>query len=315
MAAMLTKWQNSISPELFGGLLILASMSLLGLSDNVFYYLEPHMGLGQFHATRSLICLILLVPFAALTGAKLLPYRWKPVIARTVLLSSAMFLYFGSLPIMTVAEAAAGLFTSPIFVLIFTSVIYKERIGIRRILAVFIGTIGVLFVLRPDQTGFHILQTMPVAAGALYALASITTRRWCADEPPLSLVAVFFFVLGLSGAFATTILEIRPVSEALFETAPFFFRGWMAIDLAIFGWGSLQAFLTVIAIALLTRGYQVAETSYMAVFEYSLLVFAALWTFILFGESLALTSIIGFVLIAGAGVIVSRALPAKQQDA
>ena len=310
---MIAKIQQSLSPELFGGVMILSSMAILGLSDNVFYYLEPYMGLGQFHAMRSSICLLLLVPFAFMTGAKLLPTHWKPVMARTILLSAAMFLYFGSLPIMSVAEAAAGLFTSPIFVLVFTNLIYKERIGIRRILAVAIGTIGVLFVLRPDQSGFHILQMMPIAAGALYALASMTTRRWCADEPPLSLVANFFLVLGLAGAFATTILDLRPVSESLFEMAPFFFRGWMAIDSVTIGWALVQGFMTLIAIALLTRGYQVAETSYLAVFEYSLLVFAALWTFALFGKSLALTSIIGFVLIAAAGVIIARALPAKEQ--
>ena len=154
---------------------------------------------------------------------------------------------------------------------------------------------------------------MPIAAGALYALASMTTRRWCADEPPLSLVANFFLVLGLAGAVATTFLDLRPVSESLFEIAPFFFRGWMAIDSVTMGWALVQGFMTLIAIALLTRGYQVAETSYLAVFEYSLLVFAALWTFALFGKSLALTSIIGFVLIAAAGVIIARALPAKEQ--
>ena len=307
---MLANWRNSLSLELYGGLMILAAMSILGLSDNIFYYLEPYMGLGQFHAMRSMICILLLVPYAYLMGAKLLPHRWTPVMGRTVLQSASMFLYFGSLPIMSVAEAAAGLFTSPIFVLIFTSIIYKERIGIRRIMAVVIGTIGVLFVLRPDQSGFHIMQIMPVAAGALYALASITTRRWCADEPPLSVVAVFFAVIGLAGAFATTILDITPVSDALFQAAPFFFRGWMAFDVTVWAWLALQSFLTVIAIALLTRGYQIAETSYMAVFEYSLLIFAALWTYLLFGTGLAVTSLIGFALIATAGIVISRALPA-----
>ena len=306
--------QNKISMELYGGLMILSAMAILGLSDNLFYYLEPYMGLGQFHALRSLVCILFLVPFAYLTNTALLPVSWAPVMGRTVLQTISMFLYFGSLPIMSVAEAAAGLFTSPIFVLIFTSLIYKEKIGMRRIMAVVVGTAGVLFVLRPDQSGFHIMQTMPVAAGAFYALASITTRRWCADEPPLSIVAVFFATIGLVGAIATTMLDIVPVSETLYETAPFFFRGWMALDLVTWGWLLVQAFMTVIAIALLTRGYQVAETSYMAVFEYSLLIFAAFWTYLLFGQSLALTSVIGFMLIAGAGIIISRALPATDNS-
>lgn len=82
-------------------------------------------------------------------------------------------------------------------------------------------------------------------------------------------------------------------------------------------WMIIQAFLSLVAIVMLTRGYQVAETSYMAVFEYSLLIFAAFWTYLLFGEALAITSMIGFVFIAGAGIIISRALPNQpaQKDA
>ena len=76
-------------------------------------------------------------------------------------------------------------------------------------------------------------------------------------------------------------------------------------------WMAVQAALSVIAIAFLTRAYQVAETSYLAVFEYSLLISAALWTYMLFGKSLAVTSIIGFIFIAAAGIIISRALPSS----
>ena len=310
---MLAKLQQT-APELYGGLMILLAMAILGLSDNLFYYLEPYMGLGQFHASRSFGSILMLVPFAYFTGVQLMPHRWRPVLGRTILQTISMFLYFGSLTLMSVAEAAAGLFTSPIFVLIFTSLIYREHIGIRRILAVVIGTIGVFFVLRPDQAGFHISQTMPVAAGAFYALASMTTRRWCADEPPLAIVSAFLVVIGGTGALMTTLLDLQPVSQSLYDSAPFFFRGWMMIGLETWGWVIIQALMTLIAIALLTRGYQVAETSYMAVFEYSLLIFAAFWTFLLFGETLALTSVIGFFLIAGAGVIIARALPEVKTD-
>ena len=62
---MIAKIQQSLSPELFGGVMILSSMAILGLSDNVFYYLEPYMGLGQFHAMRSSIWPFYLSNFCA----------------------------------------------------------------------------------------------------------------------------------------------------------------------------------------------------------------------------------------------------------
>ena len=80
------------------------------------------------------------------------------------------------------------------------------------------------------------------------------------------------------------------------------------MSLPVWGWTALQAAMTLVAIAFLTRAYQVAETSYLAVFEYSLLIFAAGWTYMLFGDTLAASSVGGFVLIAAAGYVISRAL-------
>ena len=60
------------SSELFGGLLILASMAILGLSDNLFYFTQDVMGLGQFHALRAFLSILLLVPFAFVMKIELL---------------------------------------------------------------------------------------------------------------------------------------------------------------------------------------------------------------------------------------------------
>lgn len=295
--------------ELFGGLLILASMAILGLSDNLFYFTQDAMGLGQFHALRAFLSILLLVPFAMMMKISLRPLRWRQTLMRTVLITIAMILYFGSLPIMSVAEAAAGLFTSPIFVLLFTALIYKEAIGWRRITAVAIGTLGVIIVLRPGGNGFQLLQLMPVAAGAFYALSSMVTRRWCADENPITMVCVYQLLIGSIGGVSAYYFGIMPVSDSLFETAPFFFTSWQPMAFMTWVWMGLQAFLSVIALVLLTKGYQSADTSYVAIFEYSLLIFASIWTYILWGTNLPFSSFIGFAMIAISGVIISRALP------
>ena len=305
---------KSVSNELFGGLLILASMAILGLSDNLFYFTQDVMGLGQFHALRAFLSILLLVPFALLMNISLRPLRWRQTLARTVLITIAMILYFGSLPIMSVAEAAAGLFTSPIFVLLFTAILYKEAIGWRRISAVAIGTIGVIIVLRPGSNGFQLLQLMPVAAGAFYALSSMVTRRWCADENPITMVCIYQLLIGSIGGASAYYFGIMPVSDSLFETAPFFFTSWQPMDFMAWFWMFLQALLSVIALVLLTKGYQSADTSYVAIFEYSLLIFASIWTYILWGSNLPFSSFVGFAMIAISGVIISRALPKMEAE-
>ena len=65
-----------------------------------------------------------------------------------------------------------------------------------------------------------------------------------------------------------------------------------------------QAFVSVIGVALITRGYQVAEASYVSVFEYAFLLSAGFWGYMLFGEMLDLTAIIGVSFIVLSGTII-----------
>ena len=223
--------------------------------------------------------------FALLMNISLRPLRWRQTLARTVRIYHCDDSVFWLSANHVCNEAAAGLFTSPIFVLLFTAILYKEAIGWRRISAVAIGTIGVIIVLRPGSNGFQLLQLMPVAAGAFYALSSMVTRRWCADENPITMVCIYQLLIGSIGGASAYYFGIMPVSDSLFETAPFFFTGWQPMDFMAWFWMFLQALLSVIALVLLTKGYQSADTSYVAIFEYSLLIFASIWTYMGYGEA------------------------------
>ena len=59
-------------------------------------------------------------------------------------------------------------------------------------------------------------------------------------------------------------------------------------------------------VALLTRGYQVAEVSFVTVFEFSFLVFAAFWAWALWGVTLDLRGVLGIGAIVLSGVIITQ---------
>ena len=122
-----------------------------------------------------------------------------------------MLLYFGSLPMMPIAQVGAALFTAPIWVLIFAAVLFGRPIGPRRLVAVGLGFAGVLVMLRPDPANLSLVTLMPVAAGALYGLANLLTREWCAEEPVGALLAGFFGAMGLAGALALALLAVAPL--------------------------------------------------------------------------------------------------------
>lgn len=284
--------------------MIVAGMSVIGVADNFVRVFAEDAGLWQFHFMRALVAAPVILTLGRVLGWRLRPRRPAAALARTGLLAASMLLYFGSLPMAPVAQVAAGLFTSPIWVLLFSALLLGERIGPRRIAAVAVGFAGVLLVLRPWRAEFDLWSLAPVAAGMLYASAMLVTRRRCAEEPAMGLNLLFFLALGLAGAAGLAALELWPAPAAAGEAA-FFFTPWRW-PLSAEAWAVLiaQAFGSILGMFLLTRGYQSAETSFMALFDYAFLLTAGATGWLVFGDQLDAAALVGMAFIVGAGAFV-----------
>ena len=182
------RWLKNTSSENRGAVLLVLGVSIFGFADNLTLAVSDQVGVGQFHFSRSTIALIIVAFFSRFLGYSLRPILWRPLLIRTALMVFAMLLYFSIMPMMPMAVAGAGLFTSPIFVLLFSSLLFKEKIGGRQIFAVFFGSIGVLLILQPGLEGFSIYQLLPVLSGASYALGSIITYRYLSNESPMAIL-------------------------------------------------------------------------------------------------------------------------------
>lgn len=281
--------------------MIVGGMVLIGFIDNFVQVFADFAGLWQFHLLRSAIAIPTIFAVAMIAGFRLRPTNWGGAMLRTVLIAASMLLYFGSLPMAPIAQVGAGIFTSPIWVLVFSTLLFRTPIGPRRIIAVAIGFSGAMLILRPWESGFTIWAIAPIIAGALYALAMIATRRYCADEPTLGLNLLFFATLGLSGAIGAGVLQMTPQPDLAAEAA-FFFREWVwPLPLTAWALLAMQAFGSIIAVLMLTKGYQSAETSLVIPFEYTFLISASVTAWVIFGERIDQTTLIGMVLIVGAG--------------
>lgn len=311
-AFFLRVW-SGLSAEHQSAVLLVTGISILGLSDNFVPFVSDKIGLGQFHFMRSALALICVFGLAVLSSQNLRLISWPAVMLRTALLASSMALYFAVLSFLPVAIAGAGLFTSPIFVLLFSVLLFGLKPGWRRVLAVLTGSAGVWLVLRPDSLGFHPLQFLPVLAGAFYALSSIATKRLCADENPLALVAVYFAVLGAAGLI-WAVLAPAFISGPVPPEAAFIVKGLVWADAFICFWVGLMAVLTVLSIWMLARAYQIAETSYAVVYEYSYLISAGLVGIWLWQAQFSLSSLGGMALIVLSGLIITAATRQRSKN-
>jgi drug/metabolite transporter (DMT)-like permease len=295
---------EKFTPATRGAILLVSGISIFGFSDNLTMLVSDQVGVGQFHFSRSLMAIFMVVGLGRVFGLSVIPKYWKPILIRTFFMVTSMLLYFGVMPMMPIAEAGAGLFTSPIFVLIFSAIFFKERIGWRRIAAVVIGSCGVLLVLQPGADGFSFYQIMPMMAGACYALGSIITYRYLREESSLAILMSFIVSIGLCGFLITTLLTLFPVAADLVEQAPFLFKGWQSVDGLFWLWMLIIAALATSALSLMTRAYQLTQTSYAAIFEYAYLISVGLFSWLFWGMVPNHLSAVGILLIVFSGVII-----------
>ncbi|GAA6165916.1 DMT family transporter [Pelagimonas sp. KU-00592-HH] len=279
---------------------MLSAMCIIGFIDNFVTVISQSLGLWQLHAMRSTFMAPLLVVMSLLGLGVMRPENWRPVLARAVVLSTSMMLYFGSLGLMPIAQALAGLFTSPIFVLLINVLVMGQRIGRWRILAVFAGFAGILLVLQPGGDGFSLWMVMPVAAGFFYAISAIATRSWCAGESALSLLTMNMLVLGVIGGVMSVVL-----TSSGWAGDTFLSRGWTWSFADALPWIALQAVGSVIGVFLIIRAYQMDEPTNVAVFEYSIMVFAPFFAWILFEQNLGLLEGVGIAMIVSSGLIIA----------
>ena len=281
---------------------ILLYAVLIAYIDNYVRVIADGTGLWQFQAMRSgLVVLVVLGAMALPFAPRLRVVAPGPVLARAVVQSAAMFTYFGSLGFLTVAQAAAGLFTAPIFVMLIGRFVYGHTIGPVRVVAALAGFAGVVMVLSPDPADLKPAMLVPVLGGALYGLANIATREWCAKESAAVLTVSYMLVMGVLAALVLLALWLI-APEAPPGRDGFLIRGPNLPEPVVLFWIAVQAIGSLIAVGLMVRAYQLAEASRVSVLEYVVLPFSAIWAWVIWGETIGPVAVLGMGLIVAAGV-------------
>ena len=283
---------------------VVAAMTLIALIDNLVLRIAELGGIWQFHLIRSAMAVPVILLAGRIMGWRIWPRRWWAMGLRGLFVSASMMLYFGSLAFLTVAEAAAGLFTAPIWVLLISICWFGERVRMTRTLCVAAGFIGVLMVLRSWERGMSEVTMMPLAAGLLYACGALATRRLCSGEGALAILLIFFFFMAIWGALGCLVLEaFEP--EVPPGAGGFLLRGWETPDTEFLGLTAVQAIGSILGVGLLIRGYLLGEASFVAAFEYSLLICAAFWGWALWRQVPDAVAFVGIALIVAGGIVLA----------
>ncbi|MEX0303265.1 MAG: DMT family transporter, partial [Leisingera sp.] len=264
---------------------MLAAMLIIGITDNAVPQMAEQIGLGQFYLLRTFVALPLLWLMARAGLGGLAPRRLGAVVLRATLVAVSMVFYFSAVALMPIAQALAGLFTSPVLIVIISVLFLKLRIGLIRVCAVLCGFAGVLLVLQPDPAAFNWLILLPVAGGLFYALGSLATGLYCQGESTVAMLFIYLLVQGVLGALLLAGLEIwpQPVPQG---SEGFVTRGWVWPLWDMSHLILMQGFAAVGGVFLITKAYQLGEASFVAVFEYSVMIVGPAIAWAYWGQAL-----------------------------
>ena len=206
---------------------------------------------------------------------------------RGSLMFASMLLFFMGLRGLPLAVAIAVSFTTPLFITALSGPLLGEAVGVRRWAAVIIGFLGTLIMVRPGTEAFRSDALLVLAAAFMFALATVLTRRLTRTETNVALVSYSTAIAG-------------------FASLPFASLAWQAPssgDLGLFALvgiaGGSAAYLVVVA-------YRNAPAAVVAPFDYSSMIWASVFGWILWRESPEPAVWIGAAIVAVAGVYITR---------
>ena len=210
--------------------------------------------------------------------------------------------YFTAIEMTSLAVAAVLMYTSPIFVMLFSAVLFKENINGTKIIALIMTFVGCLFVAGVFSSGDYGFTTLGIligiGAGVGYALYSIFGRFALEKDYHSITISEYTFVFATLGAL--------PLSR-IWENASLLTQPETAI-----GALGIGVVCCVFPFILYTQGLSGVETGKAAIMATIEPAVAAVLSFLLYNESLLGFKGVGILMIFAAVILLSR--PAKQAD-
>ncbi|GKY88508.1 DMT family transporter [Sinisalibacter aestuarii] len=275
------------SDNLRGAGLMIVAMAAFTFNDTTIKSLAGSLPLAQTIFLRGLISTGLMVGVAWwMGGLRLrLPRRdWGLILIRSFADLGATFLFLGALFYMPLANLTAILQALPLSVALGAALFFHEPLGWRRLLAIAIGFIGVLLIVRPGADGFNTYALWGLGAVGFVTLRDLAARRLSRETPSVMAALVGAAVITLAAGVATLVDGWAPV-EAV-----------SGGKLVLAGLFILAGYLASVAVM------RVGEIGFTAPFRYTGLLWALVLGWLVFDEWPDGITLIGAGIVVATGI-------------
>jgi drug/metabolite transporter (DMT)-like permease len=207
------------------------------------------------------------------------------LLLRTATNLGAAFTFFTGLRFLPLADAFAIAFAAPLFITALSAPMLGERVGPRRWAAVIVGFLGVLVVAQPSSGSFRPEALWPLAAAFFHAVGMLLGRRMTRH---MTTSAIMFWPSVGTVLVTMLLMPAQWRTPSLPDATLFCFMGLIG----------------TLGMALITQGYRYAPAAVVAPFDYSTLLWASLFGWILWRDAPGPNVLVGAVILIGSGLYI-----------
>lgn len=276
-----------LTPNLRGALYMAIAMAGFTFNDTFVKAASASVNPAQIMLVRGAMASVLIFLLCWKTGA-LRPPRLllsKPVSMRAGGEMASTVAWLVGLPHLALANASAILQALPLAVTIGAAFILGEQVGWRRWLAIAIGFIGVLVIVRPGAEGFNIWSLAIVTCMVFAAFRDLVTRATPAEIPSAFLSLATSLLITMTG-----LVLLIPMG------------GWTPMSAKTLYQLMGAAFFLLFGYQYVIQAMRTGEIGFVAPFRYISLLWAIALGFLVFRDWPDLPMMIGAAMIVMSGI-------------
>lgn len=280
----------------FRGMMLMAIAMLIIPGIDVFAkLLAPTMSAGQIVWYRFAVQSMIITPIIIYHRLWLLPKgTFLTQFARGILLAGATLFFFAALSALSIAQAIAIFFVEPLILTVISALFLGEIIRARRIIAIIIGFIGAMIIIRPTFMDVGAPALYPLGTAVCFAFYFLLTRKLSGKVNPFQLQ----WMVGISATvvMGLSLLVGEQTGIAVFQ---------MSIPYGKeIGWVLGLGVIATIGHLFLVYATRHTQASILAPFQYLEIISAVVFGYLVFGNTPDQATLIGVSIIIASGLYI-----------
>lgn len=182
----------------------IASFALMGVAGRELYAELDTFGILLLRSIVGLLVVVILLQIKGWHHAR--SARLPTQIMRNIVHYGGQFGWFFGISLLPLAQVFALEFTVPLWGLLLAAVFLKEQLTGARLVALGLGLLGVIVILRPGLIPINVAVIAVLASAVCYAITHITTKSLIVTDPPLAILFYMTLVqlpIGIIAAWST----------------------------------------------------------------------------------------------------------------